>query len=123
MPQATVTTTEMQECIDNCSKCTNVCVQTINQCLRQGGNAAESKIIQQLAECAEICRVSANIVCLGSKHYRQTCGLCAEICQACAENCERAAANDEQMKRCGKICRTCAQSCQDVAGDVSATRR
>lgn len=123
MPHATEITSEMQECIDNCSECTNICLQTINHCLHISGRPPEPKHIQLLAECAEICRASAKFMCLGSKHHRATCGLCAEICEECAQNCERAAANDEQMKRCGKICRTCAQSCQEISGGMSAARR
>jgi hypothetical protein len=123
MPKATETTSEMQECIDNCSECSNVCLQTISHCLSLGGKPAESNQIQLLAECAEICRASAKFLCLGSKHYRETCGLCAEICEECAEECERVGGDDEQMKQCAKICRTCAQSCQEMAGETSAARR
>ncbi len=123
MPQATETTSEMQECIDNCSECSNVCLQTISHCLRQGGKTADSKSIQLLAESVEICRASAKFLCLASAHYRETCGLCAEICEECADACESAGGGDEQIKKCAKACRTCAQSCQEMAGQTSAARR
>jgi hypothetical protein len=39
--------TKMQECIDNCSDCHNVCLQTLNYCLRKGRRARRTLSISR----------------------------------------------------------------------------
>jgi hypothetical protein len=44
--------TEMQECIDNCTQCHNICVETIDHCLEMGGKHADTAHIRILQDCA-----------------------------------------------------------------------
>ncbi len=106
--------THMQECIDNCTTCHAVCLETITYCLQQGGKHAEPGHIRLLQDCAQICATSADFMLRNSKQHKLTCGVCAEICRACAESCERMG-NDEVTRRCAEICRQCGDSCERMA--------
>jgi hypothetical protein len=127
----------MQECIDNCTRCHNVCLETFNYSLWLGGRHNESVHLRLLLDCAEICRTSANFMLRGSDLHREICDACAVVCENCAQDCERYTVSgagegapmsrhsgpphvskenvDEQMKYCAEVCRQCAQSCRDMA--------
>ena len=105
----------MRECIDNCTQCHNICVETTAHCLEMGGKHAEASHIRELLDCAQACATSADFMLRGSNLHFQTCGVCAEACERCAESCERIADGDELMLRCAEICRQCAASCREMA--------
>lgn len=107
--------TLMQECIDNCTQCHNLCVETINHCLEMGGMHAEASHIRIMQDCAQLCATSADFMLRGSDMHSTTCGACAEACERCADDCERLADGDEQMLRCAEMCRACAASCREMA--------
>jgi len=104
----------LQECIDRCRSCQEICLETVNHCLAMGGRHAEADHIRMLLACAEICDTSARFMLLGSKHHTLTCEVCAEVCEACAKDCERFS-DDETMQQCAEICRRCAESCRQMA--------
>ncbi len=106
---------EMQRCIDNCTECHNICVQTTAYCLEMGGRHAEASHLRTLLDCAETCAISANFMLRGSDLHPQTCGVCAEACDRCAQSCQQFA-DDQQMKDCADMCRRCAESCRQMAG-------
>src|SRR5437016_10965270 len=82
---------EMRECINECTTCHQVCISTIQHCLQKGGMHAEQPHVRLLADCAQICAVSADFMLRGSQHHPHTCGECAEICDDCARDCDRMA--------------------------------
>jgi hypothetical protein len=102
---------ELHECIDRCTDCHHLCVETVMHCLQKGGRHADPQHIRLLLDCAEICRTSADFMLRESDLHSMTCGVCAEVCARCAESCERLA-DDEQMKRCAEACRRCEESCR-----------
>jgi hypothetical protein len=104
----------MKECIENCSNCHNICLETLAYCLGKGGQHVASAHMQALLDCADTCRISADFMLRNSALHGRTCGLCAEACERCAKSCE-AFGNDAQMKKCAEICRRCAKSCQEMA--------
>jgi len=106
---------DVQKCIQNCTTCHQICLQTISHCLEKGGEHASAQHIRVLSDCAEICSVSANFMTRGSDLHPAICGACAEACLACADSCEQVAGSDEVMKACANICRQCAESCQKMA--------
>jgi hypothetical protein len=106
---------EMRECIENCSSCHSVCVETASHCLEMGGPHAAAGHIGLLLDCAQICATSADFMLRGSPFHAQTCGVCAAVCERCAEDCERLAGDDELMRRCAEVCRRCAESCRRMA--------
>ena len=105
---------EMQQCVDECLSCYSICAQTIQHCLEIGGKHAEVNHIRTLADCAEICRTTADFMVRGSPLHTRTCDACAAICRACEEECRRMA-DDEMMQQCAEACRRCAESCERMA--------
>lgn len=104
----------MKQCIQNCTDCHNICVQTIEHCLGMGGKHVEAAHLKSLLDCADTCRTSADFMLRGSAAYMQACGFCADACTRCAVSCEQFG-EDATMKACAEICRRCAQSCSDMA--------
>ncbi len=104
---------EMEQCIQNCTDCHHICLETVSHCLEMGGEHAEVNHIRLLLDCAEICQTSANFMIRGSEFHARTCGVCAEICERCAADCERF--GDEFMNQGAQICRRCAESCRQMA--------
>lgn len=101
---------EVQKCIQDCLDCYDVCVQTEAHCVRQGGEHAEPRHIQLLADCARLCQVSAEMMLRGSEFQSAICRVCAEICAKCGKDCERFE-GDPQMQKCAEVCMECADSC------------
>ncbi len=105
---------EMEQCIQNCTDCHHICVETVAYCLQMGGKHAEASHITILLDCAEICQTSANFMLRGSTFHGRTCGVCAEVCERCAQECEQMC-DDAQMQACAEACRRCAESCRQMA--------
>jgi hypothetical protein len=51
---------DLEQCIDNCQQCHEVCLRTVNYCLQKGGRHAEPAHIRLMLDCIEICETSAN---------------------------------------------------------------
>ncbi len=103
---------EMKDCIEECWNCHSICLQSIDHCLRRGGEHVRSERIRLLMDCAEICQTSYNTMLSGSPFHMRTCEICAEICDLCAESCEKI--SDDQMRECAQACRSCAESCRNM---------
>ena len=113
MKHSTYTEPAMQACIEACSHCHQVCLQTaMNHCLKTGGKHVEAEHFRLMISCAEICQTSANFLLINSTFHRRVCEVCAEVCEACALSCEKLGGMDE----CVKACRDCAESCRKMAG-------
>jgi hypothetical protein len=110
-----ITSTEMQQCIEECFRCHSACLQTERHCLDLGGRHADVHHLVLLADCAEICRTSANFMLRGSPRHARTCALCAEVCRECEEECRRMAGGDNVMQQCADVCHRCAESCDRMA--------
>lgn len=104
----------MRECIDHCTHCHGICVETIRHCLEQGGAHAGAAHLSLMQTCADICRTSADAMLRGDAAHVHTCRACAEICRLCAEACE-AMGDDARMRECAQACRRCAESCARMA--------
>ena len=107
-------TDAMNACIDNCTRCHAICLETLNYCLTKGGKHAEPNHIATLAACADICATSAATMLRGASVSPAVCGACAVVCRHCAESCE-AMGDDAEMQRCAEICRKCEASCTAMA--------
>ncbi len=102
----------MQACIDECLRCYQSCLGTsTSHCLELGGKHATPGHIQLMLACAEICRASAQVMIIGSRHHKHLCAECADICEDCANECERIG----YMDHCVQVCRSCAESCKKMA--------
>ncbi|MFT3785726.1 MAG: four-helix bundle copper-binding protein [Tepidisphaeraceae bacterium] len=105
----------LRDCIDQCSTCHQVCLETLTHCLRKGGDHAAADHVRLMQDCIQICATSADFMLRGSELHTETCRACAEVCRRCAEDCERLA-DDDMMRRCADQCRSCAESCAHMAG-------
>lgn len=102
----------MQSCIDACSDCHQICLQTaMNHCLNTGGKHVEPEHFRLMMSCAEICQTSANFQLSNSPFSHRLCAVCAEVCEACAVDCRRIGSMDE----CAEVCERCAESCRQMA--------
>jgi len=102
----------VQDCIDAClSSYETVLSTAMGHCLNAGGEHTEPEHFTLMMSCAEICRVSAHFMIIGSSHHKHLCAECAEICEQCAADCARVGEMDE----CVAACRRCAESCRRMA--------
>lgn len=107
-----MTSSEMQHCIDACSRCHQICLgMAMTHCLPRGGRHVEEAHLKLMLNCAEICQTAANFMLSGSPLHAKVCAVCAEVCAACAQSCEQVG----DMQECVEACRLCAQSCQQMA--------
>jgi hypothetical protein len=104
----------MQECIQNCTNCYQICSSLILHCLQKGGAHAEVEHIRLLEDCARICNLSADFMIRHSQFHSKTCEVCSVICTGCAKNCE-SMADDPLMATCAAICHKCADSCKEMS--------
>jgi hypothetical protein len=103
----------MQACIEACSHCHQVCLQTaMNHCLDTGGKHVEASHFRLMINCAEICQASANFQLSSSLFQHRLCLVCAEVCEACAADCDTLGGMDE----CAEACRECGVSCRQMVG-------
>src|SRR3546814_15949511 len=97
----------MNECIDNCTQCHAICLETINYCLTKGGEHAAPQHIALLASCADICATRASAMLRGADIHTVICGACPEACRQCAKDCE--AMGVAGILRFGGNCRPAAE--------------
>ncbi len=83
----------------------------MTHCLEAGGKHVEPEHFRLMLACAEMCRNSANMMLIGTRHHMHTCRECAEICEECANSCERVG----DMEACVAQCRRCAARCREMA--------
>jgi hypothetical protein len=105
---------DVEACVQECTRCHHVCLESVSHCLEKGGSSAEPSHIRLLMDCSAICAASADFMLHSSDHYQSVCVVCAQVSEACAVACERLS-DDLDMRECAAICRSCAESCRQVA--------
>jgi hypothetical protein len=86
-----------RQCIQNCTECHSVCLETDTHYLALGGKQAAPGHIGLLLDCAEICLTSADFMLRASESHPETCRVCADVCERCADGCERLAEGNAMM--------------------------
>lgn len=115
MHHESMTTADMKPCIEDCSQCHQVCLQTaMNYCLTTGGKHVEPEHYRLVMNCAAICQLASDFQLSGSAYCKELCELCATICEACAKSCEALG----EMKECVAACKKCAKSCKDLVAST-----
>lgn len=110
-------TPQMQQCIDMCGECHSTCETAIDHCLR-ATDRADMSHLRTLMDCADICRMTADLMLRGSAMSGQMCGMCADICTRCADAC-RQISGDQTMQDCADTCMRCAEMCRSMAQAAS----
>jgi hypothetical protein len=108
---------DMRKCIEACQSCHEICLETVEHCLTQGGKHAAPDHIRTLMDCAQICETSADFMIRGSDLHSHTCHACAAICEQCAVSCEQLPG--PEMKACAEECRRCADECRAMSQAIS----
>ncbi|MGZ5007591.1 MAG: four-helix bundle copper-binding protein [Methylobacter sp.] len=102
----------MESCIQACTHCAQVCLQTaMNFCLQTGGKHVEAEHFRLMMSCAQICQTSANFQLSNSAFSNRLCAVCAEVCETCAADCRSIG----DMNECVEACQQCAESCRQMA--------
>ena len=52
----------MRDCMEDCSSCHDICVETMAPCLTRGERHSDERVVRLLIDCAELCQVSANFM-------------------------------------------------------------
>jgi hypothetical protein len=115
-PQSAVT----KACIDACTDCHHVCLEVLSSFLQPGGPELDTERYQLLADCAEICEISANFMLSASTRSHLLCGICAPLCDETAESC--ATVRDDRFAACAATCRRAAAACREVAEEAGSAR-
>lgn len=103
----------MQECIDICVECQEICQETLyTHCLEMGGKHVEPEHVKIMADCIEACQTSANFMKRDSQMHTYYCAACAKVCEECAESCEEIGGSE--MEACAEVCYLCAESCRQM---------
>lgn len=102
-------------------------VCAVNECLAGCGHLsvyimrepdcrARVKQASLLADCAEICSLTARCAARGSVYARQIASLCEDICVDCKDECARF--GDAMSQDCANICACCAKECEKFTAAV-----
>lgn len=94
-------------------RCAQVCGETLNYCVEQGGDHVEPDHILALVDCSEVCNFTANVAARDSELTAKLLEACAEACKRCEESCEEFE-DDETMKACADACRECYEVCANA---------
>jgi hypothetical protein len=106
---------EMQECVEACLACHNICEETMSYCLQQGGKHVDAQLMRTMMDCTDLTRICADMLMRRSPMSGEMCKLCAQACDLCAQACA-AMPDDQQLMRCAESCRKCAEMCRAMAG-------
>lgn len=101
---------QFQSCIKACYECAQACDMCSSACLQEADPKMMARCIELDHGCAAVCRLSAQLMSLGSEHANELCQLCAVICDACAEECSSHQA--QHCQECAAACRRCAEECR-----------
>lgn len=103
----------LQECIQQCRECAQVCNRTSWHAYRQAGGNPQMQRVQQLAgDCQAFCDLAARMIERNSPLMVDSCQACENACTQCAEACEQAGLQDQQLAACARKCRQCADACK-----------
>ena len=102
------------DCIESCTACEHLCIETIAHCQEKRGRLAEPDRLALLGVCADICGTSARAMLSGSDAHVHTCTACAEICRRGAESCGLHA-EDARLRACASACANAARCCAEMA--------
>jgi hypothetical protein len=108
----------MQDCCTCCSMCRTMCLQTMQMCLQKGGKFADAKMNMMLAECAQLCQMTADMAATGSARMSPIAEICAKHCDDCARACD--AMNESVLHECAAVLRECAAACRSMKSSMKS---
>lgn len=106
-------TPETARCIDDCTRCHQVCLTASGHALRHGGDENTNHMIRVLSDCVEACQTAANFMLRGSPNRTKACAMCADICREVVDN--TVDSDDPVMQRVSEVATNCAEACEGMA--------
>ncbi len=107
-----------RECIDACSECAQACTICADACLSEKHVESLVKCIRLDLDCADVCRVTAQLLTRPSHRdapaLKAQLEACIQICKACADECA-GHGSMEHCRMCAQICRDCVLACERMA--------
>lgn len=101
------------ECIEACYDCAAACDYCAASCLKEEDPGMMRDCIRLDMQCANLCRLAAQFMAMGSTWAKSVCQLCAEICEECGKTCRQHAM--DHCQKCADACLRCAETCRAMA--------
>lgn len=108
------TANNLQDCIEACIRCAQVCNRCFKECLDKDNINGMKEALGILVDCAEMCYVTAAYLSNNNVYSGNVSGACAELCERCADICESYATLS--CRDSVEACRLCAAECRKVSG-------
>jgi len=101
---------EKKEIIDKLYFCAGQCERCHYACHREKDSSSLERCMMLDQDCADICRLTGQLLERDSENVDSFIKLCGEICMKCADECEKHA-DMEHCKNCAEACRKCSEIC------------
>ena len=96
---------ENKKIIDELYLCAEQCTNCYDACLIEEDKNVLQRCMMLDQDCAEICRLTGQLLERNSESADKFLNLCAEICLDCASECDKH--KYEHCQRCAVVCRQC----------------
>jgi hypothetical protein len=106
--------------IDACANCHHVCLELLSSFLQPNGPKLDVERYQLLADCAEICEISANFMLSASTRSYLLCEICGPLCDETSESCRKV--EDPSFQVCANAARRAAAACRAVVAEARSGR-
>lgn len=103
---------ENKEMIAQLNFCAAQCDRCHYACHRESHKEALERCMILDQDCADICRLTSQLLERNSENAELFLKLCAEMCKRCAEECDKHTQLDH-CKKCAEACRKCAEMCSE----------
>lgn len=101
---------ENQKIIDALYFCAGQCLHCYDACQREEERGALQRCMQLDQDCADICRLTAQLFERNSENSDMFLKLCGDICEKCAMECEKHM-HLEHCQKCADACHKCMDIC------------
>ncbi|HEY0029879.1 MAG TPA: four-helix bundle copper-binding protein [Bacteroidia bacterium] len=103
---------ENKKLIDELHFCAAQCNHCYDACQMEKDKEELKRCMVLDLDCADICRLTAQVLERNSETADLFLKFCAEICEKCAEECDKHS-QLEHCKKCAEACHRCAEMCQN----------
>ncbi|MBB5917833.1 hypothetical protein BJY24_006745 [Nocardia transvalensis] len=104
----------VQSAINHLLGCHRRCAHQIRESLDRGGEHATAHHIDTLRDCADLCRLTGDLLDRGSEWAARQCELTARVCTDTAERCDRLGET-----ACATVARSTAAACLALTETVA----
>lgn len=102
---------ENKKLIEELELCAGQCTHCYDACNMEKEKDKLKRCMMLDQDCADICRLTAQLLERNSENADLFLKLCGEVCEKCADECDKHS-HLEHCKKCAEVCRKCAEMCQ-----------